>query len=91
MQRHESHWLNVTDAEETFDFHKNANGQIERTLKIPILIQSKLQRDLLEELKDKGQDTLTGEEKELIKGLETSEIYACGFYPVQEAQQQPFF
>jgi len=26
MLRHESHWLNVTDAEETFDFHKDANG-----------------------------------------------------------------
>ena len=45
--------LDVADAEETFDFHKNADGEIERTLKIPILTQSKLQRDLLEELKDK--------------------------------------
>ena len=31
---------------ETFDFHKNADGEIERTLKIPILTQSKLQKIL---------------------------------------------
>ncbi|MCQ4762298.1 ABC transporter permease, partial [Alistipes onderdonkii] len=30
-------------------------------------------------------------EKETIKGLEASQIYACGFYPVQEARWQPFF
>lgn len=114
--------LDVADAEETFDFHKNADGEIERTLKIPILTQSKLQkilkikgvsgyfeesnifafytglnvhpggsRDLLEELKAKDLDTLTDEEKETIKGLEASQIYACGFYPVQEAWWQPFF
>ena len=38
--------LDVADAEETFDFHKNADGEIERTLKIPILTQSKLQKIL---------------------------------------------
>lgn len=114
--------LNVTSAEEVFDFRKNDKGEIERTLKAPVLTQSKLQeiikikgisgcfegsniqtfytgldvhpgfsRDLLEELKAKDPAALTDEEKETIKGLETSEIYACGFYPVKDARWQPFF
>ena len=38
--------LDVADAEETFDFIKMSDGEIERTLKIPILTQSKLQKIL---------------------------------------------